>query len=914
MRSDKYKATSGKSLKIGKRELALTPKNIIKIILLVILALIVAMVIYAVVCIATAPKIDTSKIYETLSEASVIYDQNGKKVDTVYSDQNRVNVKYDDLPENLVNAFVALEDKTFWKHHGFNFIRVMGAIKSSITSGGQVSGTSTITQQLARNVYLTSSMSQHTMKRKIIEAWYTVKLERNLSKKQIMEAYLNTINLGFGSYGVEAASEAYFGKHVQKLTLAQCAALAALPQAPSNYALVELLDSDATPSSGTVLKRNSEGTYVMNDTSKDRRDTCLALMKEQGYITSAQYKKATGTSLKKMLHVNFNANSSGIAYFTDYVVEQVISDLQDKQDLSYDDAWDKVYKGGLKIYSTLDLKAQKTIQKEFRNDANFPSITNISYDGNGNILNKNGVVAMYKYSNYISNGRFTFKSGEITKNSDNSLTIKANRRLNVYKTTANGQTDYSIEFPTMYQWANGKLYAISGGYINIPQQYKTLDSKGNVIVSAKFVTSKAGKKFFHKKNGRYYITKDGYTVNQKVVQPQAAMTIIENSTGEIKAMVGGRKTRGKMLYNRATEPRQSGSSIKPLAVYGAALQQSVEEMREGKKHTFVNYNIDSQGTSGWGDYITAGSTVVDERTTNNGTTWPANASGSYSGRQTFRSALRNSINTCAYKIFMQVGVDYSVKMVKKFGITTLVTTGSTNDLNAAALALGGQTKGVTTLEMANAFTTFPNNGTRAKTPICYTKVTDGDGNTLITKTTSKVRVLDKGVAWIMTNLLKGVVSGGTGTAAAVTGTQAGGKTGTTSNQYDIWFDGFTQNYTGALWIGNDINISLTSMSGYAASLWGKIMNQLPEAVKGSYKGMPGDVQYVNGEYYVKGTYSYSGYSTGRSTTGNNTGNDNDDNKKAQNNNGNNNNNNNTPANNGNNNTNNGNNTDDDDDE
>lgn len=120
MRSDKYKATSGKSLKIGKRELALTPKNIIKIILLVILALIVATVIYAVVCIATAPKIDTSKIYETLSEASVIYDQNGKKVDTVYSDQNRVNVKYDDLPENLVNAFVALEDKTFWKHHGFN--------------------------------------------------------------------------------------------------------------------------------------------------------------------------------------------------------------------------------------------------------------------------------------------------------------------------------------------------------------------------------------------------------------------------------------------------------------------------------------------------------------------------------------------------------------------------------------------------------------------------------------------------------------------------------------------------------------------------------------------------------------------------------------------------------------------------
>lgn len=859
--ADKSSAKQHRTVRVAGREIALSPKNIVKIVLLFFLVLILALVAYSIFAIATAPEIDTAKIYETLSENSTIYDSSDKKVDSVYSGENRTNARYNDMPDNLVNAYIALEDKTFKTHHGFNLVRILGAIKETIFSGGQVSGTSTITQQLARNVYLKSRMSERSLNRKVVEAWYTLKLENNLSKKQIMEAYLNTIYLGFNSWGVESASEAYFKKRPKDLSLAQCAALAAIPQSPSNYALVKLLDKDAKPKPSSILKRTSSGIYVINDVSKERRDICLKLMLEQKYITRSQYEEARKIPLRSLLKPNYHMNDSTIAYFTDYTVAKVIKDLEKKENISHDEAWDKVYKGGLKIYSTMDKTAQRTIQKEFKNNANFPSITNINYDGNNNILNKYGKVAMYSLGNYIKNGRFTFKNDEIKDNSDGSVTIKANKRLKIYNTSVNGKTDYSLEFPAMYRWKDGKLNSISGGYINIPRQYKQLDDNGNVVVSARFMQSNEGKSTLRKAGGRYFIPRNSYSINQGVIQPQAAMTIVENSTGEIKAMVGGRKTKGKLLYNRAVEPRQPGSSIKPLGVYAPALQQGAEEAAAGKNHNFVNYNIDRQGIQGWGNHITAGSVVVDERTTNNGKVWPYNAGNGYSGRNTVRSAIRNSINTCAYKIWMQVGQRYSTEMIKKFGISTLVTGGKVNDNNAAALALGGMSKGVTTLEMANAYTTFPNNGTRAEEPICYTKVVDANGKTLLTKSAKSTRVLNADVAWIMSDLMKGVVSGGTGTAANVFGTRAGGKTGTTSNQYDIWFDGFTPKYSAALWIGNDINISLTSMSGYAAALWGKIMNRIPSAKTGSYKAQPHSVQYIAGEYYAKGTYSYSNYVT-----------------------------------------------------
>ena len=162
--------------------------------------------------------------------------------------------------------------------------------------------------------------------------------------------------------------------------------------------------------------------------------------------------------------------------------------------------------------------------------------------------------------------------------------------------------------------------------------------------------------------------------------------------------------------------------------------------------------------------------------------------------------------------------------------------------------------GVSTLEMANAYTAFPNGGVKTKEPICYKKVLDGNGEVLLSSDDiGKKRVLDPGVAFIMVDLMKGVVRGGTGTAAAINGVTVAGKTGTTSDEFDLWFDGYTPKYTASLWMGNDINIRLSGMSGYAAGLWGRIMAQVPGIREGSYKNAPDDIIRIGNEYYVKGT-------------------------------------------------------------
>ena len=808
---------------------------------------------YSFVIITKAPKIDPVNIYDNIQQSSVIYNDEGRAVDSAYYTQDRKICKYEDMPENLVNAFVALEDKTFWKHHGFNWTRMIGAVFQSITGSGKISGTSTITQQLARNVYLPETMSTRSIKRKVLEMYYAAVIERKLSKKEIVEAYLNTIYLGFGNYGVEAASESYFGKKPKDLSLVQCASLAALPQAPDNYALVQMLGSGETPDDNDTIIKKRPNKYVANDESKNRRETCLALMKDQGYITEDQYNKAKGQKLTKFLNAQLSNKASKYSYFHEYLLDEVIQDLMEKYDYSEDKATDLVYTGGLNIYSTVDSHAQAMIVKEFNKDSNFPSIAGYSTDGNGNIINSGGGIMLYSYRNFFnSKNEFKLKSQECKVNEDGSLTIKSGYRLNIYNTSAG----YSLEFKPTYVNEGGKLYMYNGGYINIPEKYKSMDDNDNLVISAKFFKKypdwiKLGK-------NTATITENAYTLPEKTIEPQASMVIVEVGTGKIKAMVGGRKQQGRQLYNRALNPRQSGSSIKPISVYSGALQKSYDLASEGKKFPFKDTGHDRQGSKYYGDYLTASSVIVDERMTFNGQTWPQNASNSFSGAVTMRKALQNSINVCAVKLELQVGAEYIADLVEKFGITTLDREGGTNDLNPAALALGGLTNGVIPLEMAQAYAAFPNGGVR-QSSIAYTKVTDRNGKVLLTSKSESSKVLDEGVAFVMTDMLKSVVSQGIGSPAGISGVQAGGKTGTTSSEFDIWFDGFTPSYAAALWIGNDVNMQLTSMSGPAAALWGKIMNQIPKAKKGHYKSQPSDVTHVNGEYYTKGTES------GRST-------------------------------------------------
>ena len=328
---------------------------------------------------------------------------------------------------------------------------------------------------------------------------------------------------------------------------------------------------------------------------------------------------------------------------------------------------------------------------------------------------------------------------------------------------------------------------------------------------------------------------------------QASMVVTEVGTGYISGFVGGRDAEGSNLFNRAISPRQPGSSIKPLAVYGAALQRSFDYAAKNQKFQFTDYGFDTQGVKGWGDYITASSVVVDEPLHINGEEWPQNFTKSYSGNNSLRTALQQSINTCAVKILWQVGLEYSIDLLQKYGLTTLETdiSQTANDVNPAALALGAMTYGVTPLEMSLAYAAFPNGGS-VNTAVCYTNVTDGSGKVLLKGESKSTKVLDEGVAWVMTDLLKSVVSRGIAGNAAISGVEVGGKTGTTNDTFDVWFDGFTPDYSAALWIGTDLNVEMLGSSAQAAALWSRIMRQVEDITEGEYLDMPSNVIKKNG--------------------------------------------------------------------
>lgn len=817
---------------------------------------------FAVTVIANSPKIDADNIYSYLSEASVLYDQDGKAIDNVYIDNgNRVNVKYDDLPKNLVNAVVAIEDKTFWKHNGFNVVRIFGAIWDSIRSGGDISGTSTITQQLARNVYLTDTKDVHSLNRKISEAYYTVLLESSMTKKQILEAYLNTIFLGYNCYGVESASQAYFSKDVKDLSLLQCAALAAIPKSPDSYALLKRIEKNSSNKSDPIDKKLilSETTdYVMvynGDASKNRRDTALKFMANQGYISSAVLHKTLKKDLRKAMDPPLDSLTSLSAYFCDYVISQVVDDLMAEYGYDEAEARDMLYKGGLKIYTTMDSNAQAAIEKAFDDSSNFPSVANLRRDSNGNLLNSNGNLLLMNYSNYFKKDTFTFKKSDFRMDKKGNMVIRRGGRFNLYKTTVNGSTDYSIEFKPMYIQKNGVFYTIESGAILVPQSYKSEDKNGNVVIDASFFKDQPN--FFNKKGSTYTIQRGEYTLKQQVRQPQAAMVITDYHTGEIKAMAGGRNTSGRLLYNRALSPNQPGSAIKPLSVYSSALQQGLEASKSGKPMTFKEYDK-NQKTSLYGSYWTAASIINDAPLKVNGKIWPKNWYSGHRGLMTLRKSVEQSVNVNAVRVFQQVGVNYAVSQLKKFGISSVVTdtNSGVNDMNIAALALGGMSKGISPLEMSSAFGTFPNRG-KYIAPICYTKITNKNNEVLIKKTTKKEQVVDKGVAFIMTDILRTTVTNGIAGNAATGNQPVGGKTGTTTDNFDAWFCGFTPQYSAALWIGNDVNIELSLGSPAAARLWGKIMHDVCAGMKGSYPGAPSDVisSDVSGkkEYYINGT-------------------------------------------------------------
>ena len=855
-------------------------RNLFKRIILAVFSLglicSIALGVFVIKVIADSPDIEYNNIYSILNENSVLYDDNGEVLDTLSAfnkEGTRRNIEYKDLPKNLVNAFIAIEDKTFWTHHGFNPIRILGAIKESFTSGNRIGATSTITQQLARNLYLSDSRTERTLTRKIREAYYTVLLEKHLEKEEILEAYLNTIYFGCDSFGIQAASRTYFNKDVNDLDLIECAALAALPKAPNTYAWIKRIPPDdiTDKDNGNILLKTTDFYYVFNDTAKSRRETCLALMKEQGLITDDEYSTAMAMDFKSHLKPHFNTSATASSYFSDYVVEQAIRALIDEAGKSEEDANQMIYSGGLKIYTTLNSRMQKAAEEEFAKPANFPSITNIKKDASGNIIGNNSKVLLYYLASYFeTNGDFVLRPDEFKENRDGSITVLKGNRLNIYTTNVNNVTDYNLEFKNLYTMENNVLYSIAGSPISIPSKYKTRDADGNLVLDKGLF--KEYPESFQKSGGKIIIAENTYSLKQKVIQPQSAIVISDPFNGGIKTMVGGRNTVGRLLYNRAIRPRQPGSSIKPIAVYGPALQAGLEAART---NSVMNFKDSTGIATLMGDYFTLASVIDDTPMTVNGKQWPKNWYTGFRGLYTMRGALEQSANVPAVRVFQQLGVHRSLAFLKKLEISSIVENGPANDLNAAALALGGMTNGVSPLEMSAAYSAFVNDGKYTE-PISFTKIVNRKGEVLIEKTPKSHSAMDPGVAFLMRDALRTTVTNGVATVASVPNQPAAGKTGTTNDNYDTWFVGFTPQYSAAVWIGNDVNLELNQGSLAAARLWSKIMTKVSAPIKtGAYHPAPSNVisvtvdsksgqlpsklssldprGTVHSEYFIKGT-------------------------------------------------------------
>lgn len=328
--------------------------------ILTVFAVIFAVMIAGVGCGFLTATLNTKQDLEDVRPAasSHIYDINGNELANVHAEQNRVPVKIDKIPEHLKDAFIAVEDVRFYEHAGVDPKGIMRAVIANITNKGVSEGGSTITQQLAKNAYLTQD---RTLKRKVQEVFLALQLERKYTKDEILELYLNQIYFGQGAYGVQAAAKTYFGKNVEELDLNECAMLAGIPKSPNYFSPLNNLQA-AQERKGVVLDQMSKYGYISSSTAAKTKAENLNLVKSQP-----------------------QSDNHFASYFIDYVTQQMIEKY----------GADAVYQEGLKIYTTLDKDMQQAAEAAMQN------LPNYSTDGSGNKQPQGALVAIEPSTGYI---------------------------------------------------------------------------------------------------------------------------------------------------------------------------------------------------------------------------------------------------------------------------------------------------------------------------------------------------------------------------------------------------------------------------------------------------------------------------------------------------------------------------------
>ena len=672
------------------------------------------------------PNINADALIPKGYKTTLVY-QNGKEITTLAnSNSNREYVYYDSIPEDLVNAFVAIEDRRFWEHNGIDVQGIARAFIKGLKSGDFDEGASTLTQQLIKNNVFNVGLNESTfldkLERKVQEQYLAVDMEKKIDKKSIVEYYLNTIYLGEGCYGVETAAKTYFGKGLSQLSVSECAVLAAIPQNPTKY------DPLLSP-----------------DDNKTRRTQVLKYMLDLEYITQAQYdeaindnvyKRIASVSKKEEKQQKTEVNS----YYTDEVIKQLQNDLVAKG-YSEDEAESLIWSGGLKVIVCQDPEIQEIADSVVNDTSYWPE-------------------PVYQL-NYA-------------------LTL-ADKETKV-------QTNYSVE--NLESW-----FAEQQGYDYSARYYSEDEARAAADEFRDAMVAETGDEVFME-------------TFKLVIQPQVSFTLMDQNTGQVKALVGGRgeKTENRS-FNRATEAtRQPGSCFKIVATYLPALDacnMSLATVYDDAPYYYEN-----------------GNQVF-------------NWYGGYWGPKTIRYAIMESMNIIAVKCITDVTPQLAYDYLLKLGFTTLVERKTDSDglilsdINQS-LALGGLTNGITNLEITAAYATIANGGNYIK-PVFYSEVYDHEGNLLIdNREPEKTRVISEQTAWLLTSAMHDVVTGGTGSGAnSYTGMYTAGKTGTTSGDFDNWFCGYNPYYTASIWLGNDENITY-SPGSIKCYMWRDIMDQVIE--------------------------------------------------------------------------------------
>jgi penicillin-binding protein 1A len=677
-----------------------------------------------------------------------------------FGEEHRVFTSFKNTPKMLINAILSAEDERFYEHGGIDYIGVIRALGLNIISGRKQSGASTITMQLARNFFLTS---QKTYSRKFNEVLLSYKMEKSLTKDQILELYINQIYLGQRSYGFGEAALSYFGKPLDQLSIAQYAVLAGLPKAPSAYNPV-----------------------VNKSRSHDREMYVLGRMKANRLITEKQYTEAINEPIEVSKGTNKDATDAG-----GYAAEMV-------RQMMYDKYGDDIYTNGFKVYTTIDSKMQQSAYNSLRNGV-LDYDTSHGYKGAEQQLNLKDA----------DNDQIT---NRVMMSSFDSLSDFGDLRAAIVTDVNKDTIKVKIR--------NGNQIEFKGKELDFVRKF--INSGGNKQITRGSVIR------VRNVDGKWVIT--------QMPSVEGALVAINPNDGAIKTIIGGFDFTHNN-YNHITQAmRQPGSGFKPF-IYSAALDKGLSP-NTVIEDSEICYPSGGDGGGQW---------------------CPKNDDSKFLGSITLRQALTMSVNIVTIKMLNQISPQYAIDYITKFGFN------KSQFQPYLTLALGASE--VTPMQMAQAYAVFANGGYLV-TPYLIKTISDNKGN-VIAKTDSidihkNPPVIDPRNAFIMNSILQDVARYGTGARSyrELKRNDIAGKTGTTNDAKDVWFNGYTPNLLAVVWMGYDQPKSLGSHefgATLALPIWINFMRQALNGMPETSLPMPQGIKVLHNETW-KGNdeYEYDG--------------------------------------------------------